>query len=352
MKKILVTGSSGLIGSALCERFFTSASDAKPIPSRLARENNLQTTREYLDRDICVKRFDLRGVGEGFGDILDLGKLTEAISDVDGIVHLAAVSRVIDGERNPERCFQTNVLGIKNILSVIKNSPRHPWLISASSREIYGQQESLPVSEDVEPRPMNVYARSKVAGEDLIRNATFDSNSRLRDGVRSAILRFSNVYGSVNDHADRVIPAFINAAIFNKTLRIDGYQNTFDFTHVSDVVDGICRVIKCMLGSYEFNLETQSGLKQNVPCDCYALPPMHFVSGHPTTLLGLAAKIITLANSRARIRLAPPRNYDVSNFYGSFNRAAKVINWRPKIRLEDGLLQLINDFRHISRNNA
>jgi nucleoside-diphosphate-sugar epimerase len=294
--RILVTGSSGLVGGAL-------------VPTLTAR-------------GVEVEHLDIRADGAAHGDVRDRERVRNAIADVDGIVHLAAVSRVIWGEREPELCRATNVGGLRNVLELAATSPRHPWVIFASSREVYGQCEHLPATEDSPVRPVNVYGHTKVAGEQLVTAAQ-------RDGVRACTIRLSNVFGSTADHADRVVPAFARAAALGHELRVDGAEHTFDFTHVDDVTLGIMDLIELLAAG------------NDVP------PPIHFVSGSPTTLGELAAAAIRIAGSGSRIRLAPPRDFDVARFVGDPARAAALLGWRPHIALEAGLTRLVHAFRRV-----
>lgn len=292
-QRILITGSSGLIGSALA-----------PVLEQFGAD---------------VRLFDLTANGDAQGDICDLDQVRSAINKCDGVIHLAAVSRVIWGEHQPELCWATNVGGLRNILESAAGSSRRPWVVSASSREIYGQPESLPASEDCPARPVNIYGRSKVEGEALVEAAR-------RDGVRACIIRLSNVFGSVHDHADRVVPAFARAAAQGDELRVDGADHTFDFTYIDDVVSGITALA---------TLLRDSGA---------APPPIHFVSGIPTTLLELANLAIRLAGSTSRVRHAPPRDFDVARFYGSADRARRLLGWTSTVPLEVGLERLIHAF--------
>ena len=168
--------------------------------------------------------------------MLDAGDVARLVADCDGVIHLAAVSRVIWGERDPELCWATNVDGLRNVLDVAHRQPRKPWMIFASSREVYGQPSVLPASEETPREPVNVYGRSKVMGEELIEAARLD-------GLRASVIRLSNVYGSTTDHADRVVPAFARAAVLGHSLRVEGAEHTFDFTHISDVAQGIVALV-------------------------------------------------------------------------------------------------------------
>jgi nucleoside-diphosphate-sugar epimerase len=294
IQRVLITGSSGLVGDALVSAL--------------------------TSQDVEVIRLDIKEHGAAHGDVRDRERVQAAIAGADGVVHLAAVSRVIWGEREPDLCWSTNVGGLQNVLGLAAASPRRPWVIFASSREVYGQCDHLPATEDCQVRPVNVYGRSKVAGEQLVITAQ-------RDGVRACTIRLSNVFGSTTDHADRVVPAFARAAALGHELRVDGADQTFDFTHIEDVTRGVVTLTELLTRSV------------TVP------PPIHFVSGAPATLGELAATAIRIAGSRSRIRLAPPRDFDVSRFFGSPARAKEMLGWSPRINLEDGLTRLIHAFR-------
>ena len=144
---VLVTGSAGLIGRSLIPRLH--AAGAQTI------------------------RLDLREPNDdGYGNILDDVAVAAALRNATGVVHLAAVSRVIWGEREPDHCNLVNIDGTTALLRAAAAAPRRPWLLYASSREVYGQQDVFPVAEDAPLRPMNVYARSKAAAERSVRGGT------------------------------------------------------------------------------------------------------------------------------------------------------------------------------------
>lgn len=285
---LLVTGGEGLIGSALIERLGKHG-----IPAR---------------------SFDIRS---GF-DVRDTAALASAMDGVTGIVALAAVSRVVWAQRDPELADAVNVAALDRLLALATASPLRPWVVFASSREVYGEPESLPVSEAAPRAPLNVYARSKVAGE-LAMEWAADA------GLVANIARFSNVYGSTADHADRVVPAFARAAAIGATAYLEGPENTFDFTHVDDVAGGLFQLVK----------ETASGRQ---------LPPIHFVSGRGTTLRQLAD--LAEANSAGmRCEERPSRNYDVARFIGDPTRAHELLGWRATTPIEEGFASLVEAFR-------
>jgi UDP-glucose 4-epimerase len=288
VSRILMTGSSGLIGSALAGRLQASGQE--------------------------VAAFDIAG---GCHDILDGGAVAAAMNGCSGVVHLAAVSRVVWGERDPARCREVNVAGTGNVLAAARESGRDPWVLVASSREVYGDAGRFPVPESAPLRPLNAYARSKADVEGLVAAGS-------AAGQRVSVVRFSSVYGSTADHADRVAPAFARQAAAGQTLRVDGPGTTLDFTHLDDVAAALHRAVDV--------LSAGGGL-----------PPLHLVSGRATTLAELA-EIAVRAAGRGQVELAPARPYDVRKFVGDPARAAVVLGWRASTPLEDGIARLVQGF--------
>ena len=293
--KVLITGSEGLIGTALRSALVAQGVD--------------------------VLGLDCRADGPDRGDTRDAQRVFDAVSGCDGVVHLAAVSRVAWGEQQPARCWDTNVGGTGHVIEAVQAQDRPPWLLFASSREVYGQPRTLPVREDAELSPMNVYGRSKAEGERLVAEAQ-------RGGLCTAIVRYSNVYGRVTDHSDRVVPAFAKAAAVGGTIRVDGPEHTFDFTHIDDAVRGTSALIG--------KLATAA-----------SQPPIHLVTGQPVTLSRLAQIAADSADKPLRVVEGRPRKYDVSSFYGDTERSKSLLGWEANISIFEGMRQLIEDFSEL-----
>ncbi len=283
---ILVTGAAGLIGRHLCKRL-----EAAGLP---------------------VRRFDWKS--SATEDICNPQALGDALNGVSGVIHLAAVSRVVWAERNPALCTAINVDALAGLVDACLKGAR-PWLIFASSREVYGNPRRLPVHEDDALQPINVYGRSKRDGELIIQSAR-DS------GLLANICRFSNVYGCPLDHEDRVAMAFAAAAARGGVISVEGSANTFDFTHVADVVDGLWLMMQA----------TMQGER---------LPPVQFVSGQATTLGELAQIAASQALGATRVDEAPPRDFDVTAFVGDPARAKALLGWSVQTGLRDGMSGLI-----------
>jgi nucleoside-diphosphate-sugar epimerase len=284
---ILVTGADGLIGRHICAL--------------------LKSAR------IAYRPFDLRR--SATEDIRNRLAMAKALKGVRGVVHLAAVSRVVWGERDPVLCAATNVDALADLLRLCVEGSR-PWFIFASSREVYGEPDRVPVFEDDPLRPLNHYARSKFKGEVLVRNA-------LDAGLHANICRFSNVFGCPLDHPDRVAMAFAAGAARGGRISVEGPGNTFDFTSVRDVVDGLWRLIEA----------TAAGER---------LPPIHFVSGRGTTLGELAQMAAEMARADLVVEEAASRSFDVSRFIGNANRAKALIGWSAATDVRTEFAKLVN----------
>jgi UDP-glucose 4-epimerase len=293
--RIGVTGSDGLIGTVLC--------------ASLEREGHE------------VRRFDIRHTQESgnYGDVREASQVSHMVDGCDGVVHLGAVSRVIWGEREPERCVATNDLGTRHVIDAAVASHSKPWVIFSSSREVYGEPKKLPVAEDAGVVPVNIYGRTKAAAEKW----TLDARER---GIRTAVLRFSNVYGHTRDHVDRVIPAFCRGAALGENLRVDGPLHTFDFTHIDDTLVGVLKTIELLAAGER------------------ALPPIHLLTGRPTTLGQLAVMAVAAGGWRSEIHSAPSRNFDVARFCGDTSRAKAILGWEAKISIETGVEKFVRDF--------
>jgi UDP-glucose 4-epimerase len=298
VRKILVTGSQGLVGTALSAELQARGFSAEGLDLRLAPSH------------------------PGRADITEGGCIERMAEGCCGIVHLAAVSRVVWAEREPERCWRVNVEGTRNVLRAAQGSRARPWVLFASSREVYGEPTRLPVAEDSPLLPVNIYGRSKAEGEALVLAAR-------KTGLATAVVRFSNVYGSTDDHPDRVIPAFARGAVEGSDLRVDGSGSTFDFTHLDDTIAGVLAVIDAMEHGED------------------GLPPIHFCTGRATTLGELAQLANRAGGHRSRVLEMPQRAYDVTKFVGDPRRAQALLGWRASIDIVKGVRRLAEDFARL-----
>ena len=304
--RVLVTGSSGLIGRPLCQRLKDRADsvdeyDLRAPPDRIRPES-------FESRDILVPE-----------------KLRSAVANADGVIHLAAVSRAAPAEADPAMAHQVNVDGTRNVLEAIRSvGRRSPWFLLASSREVYGEVRTVPVSEKFPVQPKAVYGRTKAGAEAEVRQFAAGSPGR------ATILRLTNIYGSPWDHPERVIPAFLTRARNGEPLEVRGPEQILDFLHVDDAVEAIVRAIGRM------------------PKADGELEILNIASGIGCSLGELAQKVVQLTGSGSAIREVAAATWTPSKFVADISRARSLLGWGPTIPLPQGLAELSSAFDSVS----
>lgn len=304
MAKIFITGAAGLVG----------------VAARFALEKRGHLVFGCDLRSACAtERFDFR----------DVRKLRTTLTKCDGVLHLGALSRVIWGETHSALCSDINIHGTRSLMKTIAGIRRKIWLVFASSREVYGTPPKLPCTPDTLLCPENLYARTKLAGE----NMTWEMRHR---GFCVAVVRLSNVFGSVDDYRDRVVPAFAAASASGGVLRLRGADGVFDFTPLSDTVDAIVRVIDAMIS------------------DVRDLPAIDIVTGRATSLAELAR--IALVHGSGNVAVEAPLPFYPARFQGDARPAKKYLGWVPQEPLENAVGRLVTQFKggsnaHIKSNS-
>jgi len=293
--KILVTGGNGFIASHLCEALVNSG---------------YEVTCFDKDFDSNTKNLECEKIS---GDIYNYELFSEKFSKSNIVIHLAAISRVDPCQEDPIGCYQTNVMAVLKIIKALKKSKTK--LIFGSSREVYGEAKSIPVTETHQKNPLTVYGASKLAAEQLLK--TYQKLF----GLNFVTLRFANVYGSPRDLPQRVIPRFIDLAMKGTPLILNGGKQIIDFTFIDDVVDGIIKVIEG-LASDRTDIIGQD---------------YNFSTGVGTSVAELAKLIKKKFNSSSELTFKKERNYDVQNFVGSCDKAKKTFSFDPKHSLNEGL---------------
>lgn len=219
--RILITGGAGFIGSHLVEHFQGKATEIRVL-------DNLRTGNPQ----------NLAGFDHTFikGSITDPVAVDEAVAGIDYIFHLAALVSVPQSVTHPHETVQINVQGL---LHVLEAAARHgaKKLVFASSAAIYGDNPTVPKTEEMLPEPQSPYAVTKLDGEFYL------NLFRSPGGLDTCALRFFNVFGPRQDPKGAyaaAIPIFIEKALRNETITIygDGDQ-TRDFIYVKDIVSAL-----------------------------------------------------------------------------------------------------------------
>ncbi|MDD3897138.1 MAG: NAD-dependent epimerase/dehydratase family protein [Candidatus Peribacteraceae bacterium] len=301
--KILVTGSSGTIGTRLCERL-------------------LQTDHEILcvdwEPNKWIKTLDERTLRI---DLRDAKAVEQIPSDIDIIVHLAANARVYELVVEPVRALD-NFITLFNMLEFARKGGIRKFIFS-SSRESYGNIEVEKLTEELASvvNCESPYTASKIGGEALVR-----SYERCY-GIDMLIFRFSNVYGMYDDSV-RVVPQFIRNARANETLTVFGKEKCLDFTYIDDCVNGI------LLGIEKF---------EEAKNDVYNL-----AFGEGVTLMHLAERVIGLLDSASKIDLQESRTGEVIRYVADIQKAKRVLGYNPQIPFDEGIEKSVEWYREHS----
>jgi len=222
MMKILVTGGAGFIGSNLVPHLVRLGHNVVVL-------DNLSVGQEVPEFPSAVEFHR--------GDFLDGPTLRECLVGVDAVVHLAAMSGVMDSIADPERCFADNAEGTFRLLEAARRARIAQFVNASTGGAILGEV-APPISEAMAPAPLSPYGASKLATEG------FCSAYSASYGLPCVSLRFSNIYGPNSAHKKSVVAAFIKRVLNDEPLLIygDGTQRR-DYLFVGDLVRGIAAAI-------------------------------------------------------------------------------------------------------------
>ena len=300
MKKILITGGAGFIGSHLAGALQSSY---KVI---------------VLDDLSSGSLKNLKGIDYDFveGSILDRDLVEEAVEGCSRVFHLAAMVSVAESMKAPRECVDRNVHGLLNVLDAcVQNSVEK--FVFASSAAVYGNTPESPKSEDQLPAPESPYAITKLDGEHYL------ELYRKVHGLQSAAPRFFNVYGPrqnpVGDYA-AAVPIFFEKAIANQGITVfgDGEQ-TRDFIHVNDVVTGILKASE----------------NPNI------IGPFNLACGRATSINDLVSGILTITGSSSKVTYSEERPGDIKHSLADVSICERF-GIKPGIELHDGLATMVD----------
>ncbi|MFN3246420.1 MAG: UDP-glucuronic acid decarboxylase family protein [Leptonema sp. (in: bacteria)] len=306
MKTILVTGGAGFIGSHLCEALLKQGHYV------ICLDNFFTGRKENIKHLMDFDNFELIR-----HDIIDPIKL-----EVDEIYNLACPASPVHYQYNPIKTIKTSILGTMNMLGLAKRVKAK--ILQASTSEVYGDPLVHPQPEsyrgNVNPiGPRACYDEGKRAAETLC----FDYHRQHKVDIR--VVRIFNTYGpnmQIND--GRVVSNFIVQALKNEDITVygDGKQ-TRSFCYVSDLVRGMI----------DFMNQDQH------------LGPINLGNDGEFTILELAEKVIQLTHSKSKITFKPLPEDDPLQRKPDLSLARKLINYEPKIKLEEGLIKTIEYFK-------
>lgn len=307
-KRILVTGGAGFIGSNIVERLLK-------LEAKVIVFDNLSTGRKENLKDF----FNQPNFEFIKGDLRDIKETEKVVKKADYILHQAAIPSVQRSIENPKSTFESNALGTLNLLIAAKRY-KVKKIVYASSSSIYGPG-SVPKKESMPPNPISPYALSKFAGEKLCQIF-----SKVY-GLSTICLRYFNVFGprqNPRSEYSAVIPKFIFAFLNKKRPVIygDGFQSR-DFTFVENVIDANLKALDCKFEKGEvFNI----------------------AFGKQTNLLELLNILNKIFKRKVKPLFEKERAGDIKHSFANISKAKRLLNYNPKVSLEEGLKKTIDWF--------
>lgn len=305
MKKILITGGAGFIGSNLCKRLLDEGEDV------ICLDNFFTGSKDNIRKFIGNNRFELVRH--------DITK--EYFAEVDQIYNLACPASPPHYQYDAIKTIKTSVLGIINMLELAKECKA--TILQASTSEVYGDPKVHPQTEDYwgNVNPIGIrscYDEGKRCAETLMMDYHRQTN------VDTKIVRIFNTYGpNMAQNDGRVVSNFIVQALKNEDITIygDGTQ-TRSFCYVDDLIEGLIKMMNSSL------------------CG-----PINLGNPSERTILDFAKLIIELTKSESKIVFKPLPSDDPVQRQPDISLAQKELNWTPTIDIIDGLIKTINYFK-------
>ena len=308
-KRVIVTGGAGFLGSHLVERLVAEGSDV------LCVDNYFTGTKENIAHLLDDLHFE----------VLRHDVTFPLYVEGDEIYNLACPASPIHYQFDPVQTVKTSVHGAINMLGLAKRIGAK--IFQASTSEVYGDPEVHPQTEEYWGRTNPIGSRSCYdEGKRCAETLFFDYHRQ--HGLRIKVARIFNTYGPrMHPNDGRVVSNFIIQALRGEpiTLYGDGDQ-TRSFCYVDDMVDGILRLMAAQ--------DDVTG-------------PVNL--GNPTeiSIRGLAEKIIGLAGSSSRLQHMPLPEDDPTQRCPDIGLAKKLLDWQPKVALEEGLEKTISYFEGV-----
>lgn len=310
--RLLITGGAGFIGSHLCDKYTREGHTVFCLDNFMS--GNLMNIRHLLD----FRNFKLVK-----GDVRDSDFLEKVMRDVEVVFHLAAQVHVDRSYIEPKLTYEINVLGTQNILEAarIHDAKR---IIYASSSEVYGSAQYVPIDEKHPLNAPHPYGASKVAADRMC-YAYIQTY-----GLNISIVRLFNVFGPrQRDYGYGGVISIFTRRILSDTPPIvygDGLQ-TRDYTYIDDAVR-----------AYD------SVLRHNEPLG----EPVNFGTGREVKIIDLANKLIDLCGKSGKLKpvSVEPRIGELKRLVTSAAKAKALLGWESKVSLEEGLQAFVQWYRN------
>lgn len=314
MKRVLVTGADGFIGSHLVENLLEEGYEVKAFTWY-----NSFNTWGWLD---SLPKEKLDQIEIFCGDVRDPNGVREAVRGVDAVFHLAALIAIPFSYHSPDSYVDTNIKGTLNVLQAARELGTARVLVTSTS-EVYGTAQYVPIDEKHPFQGQSPYSATKI-GADRLAESFYRSFQ-----LPVSIVRPFNTYGP-RQSARAVIPTIVTQLLAGREeIKLGSLAPTRDFNYVKDTTAGFIAIAEAdqTIGE-EINIATQREI----------------------SIGALAGEIINQINPKAHIicdeeRLRPEKS-EVNRLLGSNEKIRKLTNWRPQYTFEQGIAETIEWIGH------
>ena len=309
VKKVLVTGADGFIGSHLVEELVKDGYEVKAFVLY-----NSFNTWGWLD---TLPKGTLDKIDVFTGDVRDPNAVRTAMEGMDAVLHLAALIAIPFSYYAPDTYVDTNIKGTLNVLQAAKTLGTKRVLVTSTS-EVYGTAQYVPIDEKHPYQGQSPYSATKI-GADRLAESFYRSFN-----LPVTIVRPFNTFGP-RQSARAVIPTIITQLLAGKTeIKLGSLDPTRDFNYVKDTARGFIEILKSekTIGE-EINIATQQEI----------------------SIGQLAEELIRQINPEAKIicddQRLRPKNSEVERLLGANTKIKELTNWEPKYTFEEGLAETI-----------
>ncbi|CUU48172.1 NAD-dependent 4,6-dehydratase LegB [Clostridium beijerinckii] len=313
MKKVLVTGAAGFIGSHLIEKLLNIGCNVKAF----IHYNSINSWG-WLD---SLSKDKLKEIEIFTGDIRDPNGVREAMKNIEEIYHLAALIAIPFSYHSPDSYVDTNIKGTLNVLQAARELDTERILITSTS-EVYGSAKFVPITEEHPYQGQSPYSATKI-GADRLAESFYRSFS-----LPITIVRPFNTYGP-RQSARAIIPTIIMQLLSGKNeIKLGALTPTRDFNYVKNTVNGFIEIAKSQntIGE-EINIATQREI----------------------SIKNLAEELIKQLNPKAKIiceeERIRPKNSEVNRLLGSNEKLKKLTQWSEEYTFEEGIKETIEWFK-------
>ena len=311
--RVLITGGLGFLGSNLARRLVGEGARVTLIDCLQPNQGGLRHNISGLEGALQVE----------IGDLRDAALLERVLPGQEVIFNLAGQTSHMDSMTDPQLDMELNCRAHLSLMEAWRRLAPEARTVFASTRQIYGRPDYLPVDEAHPLRPVDINGAHKLAGE------TYHRLYGEVYGLKAAVLRLTNTYGPrmrIRDARQTFLGVWISLALQGKPFEVWGGEQLRDFSYVDDVVEAML-------------------LTASTPA---AIGEVFNISGAPPLSLTATAELLAgLSGARYEVREFPAerRRIDIGDFHADDRKFRELTGWAPRVGLEEGLKQTLEYFR-------